>query len=132
MKYLLDSNFVIALLKDHPESWRRLDEHPIADVVVSSIVVHELYFGAFKSRSDRNLRVIERLRFAVLAFDENDALIAGRIRADLAAAGTPIGPYDTLIAGQALARSLTLVTRNTREFRRVEGLLVEDWETLPS
>jgi tRNA(fMet)-specific endonuclease VapC len=65
----------------------------------------------------------------VIEFDQEDARQAGEIRATLAAAGTPIGPYDVLIAGQARARSLVLVTRNTGEFSRVGGLHVEDWET---
>jgi tRNA(fMet)-specific endonuclease VapC len=64
----------------------------------------------------------------VLEFDGEDARRAGEVRAFLAAKGTPIGPYDVLIAGQALARDMILVTRNTDEFRRVKGLRVEDWE----
>lgn len=68
------------------------------------------------------------LRFEVVAFDAEDARAAGAVRAALAAAGTPIGPYDALIAGQALARGLVLVTHNPHEFARVEGLRVEDWE----
>ncbi len=63
----------------------------------------------------------------MIPFDKEDAIAAGNIRATLALAGTPIGPFDTLIAGQALCRGLTLVTANTREFSRVEGLRVEDW-----
>jgi tRNA(fMet)-specific endonuclease VapC len=69
----------------------------------------------------------KHLDFKVLGFDANDARHAGQVRASLAAAGTPIGPYDVLIAGQALARNLTLVTSNVREFRRVPGLRVKDW-----
>jgi tRNA(fMet)-specific endonuclease VapC len=69
------------------------------------------------------------LQFVVLEFDQEDARQAGEIRAALAAAGTPIGPYDVLIAGQARARSLVLVTHNTGEFSRVSGLNIEDWQT---
>lgn len=65
--------------------------------------------------------------FPILDFDQNDAFVAGEIRAALAAKGTPIGPYDVLIAGQAKARGLTLVTNNVGEFNRVENLQVEDW-----
>jgi hypothetical protein len=75
---------------------------------------------------------IETLRFAALEFDKEDARQAGDIRAILAATGTAIGPYDVLIAGQALARSLTLITRNTREFSRVKALRIEDWEAVSS
>lgn len=71
---------------------------------------------------------MDALQFAVLDFDREDARRAGEIRAHLAAAGAPIGPYDALIAAQALARGLVLVTHNTREFARVPGLGVEDWE----
>jgi tRNA(fMet)-specific endonuclease VapC len=68
------------------------------------------------------------LRFEVLDFDREDARKAGEIRASLANAGTPVGPYDVLIAGQAVARGLTLVTNNTREFQRVASLRIEDWQ----
>jgi tRNA(fMet)-specific endonuclease VapC len=96
---------------------------------MSSIVAHELFFGAFRSqRVKENLAVVEALEFEILDFDREDAKQAGMIRAALAAAGTPIGPYDVLIAGQALARGLTLLTHNMREFKRVEGLKLEDWQ----
>jgi tRNA(fMet)-specific endonuclease VapC len=68
------------------------------------------------------------LQFEVLDFDRENARQAGELRTRLAAAGTPIGAYDVLIAGQALARALTLVTHNTGEFQRVPGLRIEDWE----
>jgi tRNA(fMet)-specific endonuclease VapC len=97
---------------------------------VSAIVTHELYFGAYRSsRMAENLARLDGLRLAVLDFDNEDARHAGEVRAALAAAGTPIGPYDVLIAGQALARGMTLVTRNMQEFQRVASLRAEDWET---
>jgi tRNA(fMet)-specific endonuclease VapC len=77
----------------------------------------------------QNLARVDGLQFVVLEFDQEDARQAGEIRAALAATGTPIGPYDVLIAGQARARSLVLVTHNTREFSRVSGLDIEDWQT---
>lgn len=90
--------------------------------------MHELYFGAFKSlRRDDNVSLIDRLRFDVLAFDTEDARHGGEIRAWLAGHGTPIGAYDVLIAGQARARDLVLVTRNVREFARGPGLRTENW-----
>lgn len=70
---------------------------------------------------------VEALQFEGVSFDAEDARHAGAIRAHLTAAGTPIGPYDALIAGQARARRLVLVTHNVREFARVPGLQVEDW-----
>lgn len=129
MKYLLDSNAVVALLKGQASFLSRLRQHHPQEIGISVIVAHELYYGAYKGqRKDENLTRIEALRFEVLHFDREDARRAGEVRAALQLAGTPIGPYDVLIAGQALARDLMLVTRNTREFRRVRGLVVEDWE----
>lgn len=130
MRYLLDSNAVISLLNDPAgRVSQRARQHKPADFGLSSIVMHELYFGACKSqRRDRNLALVDGLRFEVVAFDREDARHAGEIRAVLTGQGMPIGGYDVLIAGQARARTLTLVTRNLREFRRVEGLNVENWE----
>ena len=128
MRYLLDANIVIAIQLGDASALRHLKRHRRADVGVSSVVLFELYFGAFKSdRADQNLAELELLRFRVAEFDSLDARVAGEVRDRLRRRGTPIGPYDLLIAGQALARDLTLVTRNTGEFARVEGLRVEDW-----
>lgn len=130
MLYLLDANVVIALLKLRPTVWEELRKRKRRDVGLSAIVVHKLLFGAFRSdRRDRTIAEFEALRFPVVDFTADDAHKAGEIRAALAASGAPIGPYDVLTAGQALARDLTLVTRNAREFGRVPGLRVEDWES---
>lgn len=130
MTHLLDANAVIAMLNDSDSVVaRRARKHKPSDVGISAVVAHELYYGAFKSqRVDRNVALVDALQFEILEFDQEDAREAGAIRALLATQGTPIGPYDVLIAGQAKARGLTLVTRNTREFRRVGGLRVQDWE----
>ncbi|KAI3603014.1 VapC toxin protein (plasmid) [Cupriavidus necator H850] len=128
MKYLLDANAVIAMLKGERTLLERLRAHLPTDFGLPSIVAHELYYGAYKSqRAAANLGRIEALQFEVVPFDAEDAQHAGEIRAQLAAAGTPIGPYDVLIAGQARARNLILVTHNVREFARVAQLNVEDW-----
>ena len=88
-----------------------------------------MFFGAFRSdRVDRNLVRLHSLNFERIAFETDDALEAAAIRSHLTRLGTPIGPYDTLIAGQARARNLVLVTRNTAEFARVPDLQVENWE----
>ena len=71
---------------------------------------------------------MDALRFAVIEFDKEDAPEAGKIRDFLAARGSPIGPYDVLIAGQAMARKMVLVTANTDEFARIPGLQLDDWE----
>jgi tRNA(fMet)-specific endonuclease VapC len=130
MRYLLDANAIIALLSDTTSPIaRRVRRHAPRDFGVSAVVIHELYYGAFKSqRGERNVARVDALQFSVLEFDEEDARQAGKIRAHLAPKGTPIGPYDVLIAGQARARELTLVTHNTSEFQRVPGLMVEDWK----
>jgi tRNA(fMet)-specific endonuclease VapC len=127
--YLLDTNAVIRLLSSDPAVTRRIQEHDRLDIGVPTMVMHELYFGAFKSqRVEQNLGYLEALEFDILDFEIHDARAAAEIRATLAAKGTPIGPLDVLIAGQAIARDLTLVTHNTREFSRVRGLRIEDWE----
>ena len=88
----------------------------------------ELYYGAYKSsQTTRNLELLDRMAFETVPFDAADARAAGSVRNQLEAAGCPIGPYGLLIAGQALARGLTLVTANVREFQRVGGLDCEDW-----
>lgn len=97
-------------------------------VVLSAVVLFELYAGAHDSRRRREqLEELDSLALPLLPFDATDARAAGEIKADLKRKGRPIGPYDILIAGQARARGLTVVTRNVGEFRRVEGLAVEEW-----
>lgn len=130
--YLLDTNAVIAALKGQPQLISRIKAVAPQVVAISSIVAHELYYGAYRSaRNEENLARVDSLRFRTLEFDRDDARCAGEIRANLAREGIPIGPFDVLIAGQALSRSLVLVTRNGREFSRVAGLKIEDWEGQP-
>ena len=130
MLYLLDTNAVIALLNDRDSrTSKRARSHKPADIGISAIVAHELYYGAFKSRREQeNVALLDELQFEVIEFDKEDARQAGEIRATLAALGTPIGPYDILIAGQAKSRDLILVSRNNNEFGRVSALQVENWE----
>ncbi len=138
IRFLLDTNAVIMLRNSRS---RTLLDRILAcspgEIALPSIVLHELYFGAYRSqRLERNLEVIRLLRqdFEILDLDPDDAREAGNIRASLTRAGTPIGPYDLLIAGQAVARSLILVTSNLGEFGRIPRLKVEDWsrETPPT
>src|SRR5699024_10675414 len=129
MIYLLDTNAIIALLGGREPLLSRVRACRPRDVVVSAIVTYELLYGAYKSRNrEKNLAKVAALQFESLALDDEDARHAGEIRATLERAGSPIGPYDLLIAGQTRARSLTLVTRNTGEFQRVPGLSIENWE----
>jgi len=107
----------------------RLRRHAPGDFAIPAVAAHELFYGGFKSRrTDEHLARLDALQIEVLEFDKEDARRSGEVRARLAVGGTPIGPYDVLIAGQALARNLVLITHNTREFHRVPGLEVEDWE----
>lgn len=130
MRYLLDANAVIALLNDKDSRLaQRARQNKPGDIGISAIVSHELFYGAFKSqRAARNVTLVDSLQFEVLEFDKEDSRQAGEIRAALAVKGMPIGPYDVLIAGQAVARNLILITHNTDEFGRVPGLQIEDWE----
>lgn len=133
--WLLDANAVIMLVSRRSEALlERVEAADPGSLAVSSIVAHELYYGAYRSqRVDFNLETL-RLLFTdlpVLELDREDARVAGDIRADLARRGMPIGPYDVLIAGQAKARDLPLITNNTAEFSRVSGLRIEDWTASP-
>lgn len=128
---LLDTNAVIALLTRRSGALlQRVEASEPGSLAISSVVTHELYYGAYRSQKIAfNLETL-RLLFADLAIldlDREDARVAGEIRAELARWGTPIGPYDVLIAGQARARNLTLITNNTNEFARVPGLQLQDW-----
>jgi tRNA(fMet)-specific endonuclease VapC len=130
LKYLLDTNILIYVVKNRPASVRERFTRFHGQMAMSSVSLLELVYGAEKSAApERNLRDVEGLaaRLEVLPFDAAAATHAGRIRADLARAGTPIGPYDQMIAGHARSLGLTLVSNNLREFERVQGLLMENW-----
>lgn len=131
--FLLDTNVCIRILNGSSAAIAgRLQSTRPADVRLCSVVKAELLYGARKSaRIDENLRLLRRF-FAPLVslpFDDRCADEAGLIRLDLERSGRPIGPNDLLIAATARAHDLVLVTRNTREFDRVPGLRVEDWES---
>jgi tRNA(fMet)-specific endonuclease VapC len=132
LTYLLDSNVCIRLINNSsPAVTTRLAAQQPQDILVSTITQLELYYGAYRSaQRDRNLEILQRffIQFNIIHLDSEAAIIAGRIRAELAARGTPIGPYDVQIAAIALANGLILVTHNTGEFTRVNGLQIEDWE----
>ena len=129
MRYLLDTNACIAVLnKTSPQLLKRVRRCSPADIGMPASVAYELYYGAYKSRhARRNVELLDHVGFEIVPFDAADARVAGAIRSELEAIGRPIGPYDLLIAGQARARNLVLVTANSREFSRVEGLDSEDW-----
>lgn len=130
MTFLLDTDTCIYALKQDARVLEQLLSKNRDEIVVSVITEAELRTGAAKSTSPvRTLRLLENfLRpIAVLEFTSDDAIAYAQVRAKLERAGTPIGPLDTLIAAQAIARKLTLVTNNAREFSRVSGLRVENW-----
>jgi tRNA(fMet)-specific endonuclease VapC len=134
VNYLLDTNACIAMMNGEPAAVRSRFEKAVrgqSKVFISSIVAFELWYGIAKSaRFETNSQRFEILLSSpvlALPFDNEDSRAAGSIRAALQASGTPIGAYDYLIAGQALARQLTLVTANVSEFSRVKGLSWQDW-----
>lgn len=134
IKYLLDTNLCIRVLRDRPQGLRGRFNEEASSLSISSVVLYELLYGAAKSaRPADNRHAVEAFaaRLEVLDFDDDAAAHAGEIRADLERQGTPVGSYDLLIAGHARSRGLVVITGNLAEFRRVEGLRCEDWE-LPS
>ena len=130
LRYMLDTNILIYTIKSRPEVVRRNFEDHDGEICASSVTAMEILYGAHKSQAvRRNLDVVEGLlgRLTVLDFDLGAAEHAGQIRAELASAGTPIGPFDVMIAGHARSRGLCLVTNNEGEFERVSGLRLANW-----
>ncbi len=129
-RYLLDTNTCIAVMRSHPLAVQRLAAVAPGDCAISSVTAYELYTGVEKCAKPAQERSkVELLRTTVweMPFDPDAAREAARVRALLESRGKVIGPYDILLAGQALARSLVLVRANTREFSRVPGLTLENW-----
>jgi tRNA(fMet)-specific endonuclease VapC len=127
---MLDTNICIYVIKDRPARLRERFNRFADQLCISSIVLGELYYGAEKStRPALNLQTIEEFSggLVVLDFSAKAAAHYGRMRAELARRGTPIGALDLLIGAQARAEGLTLVTNNVREFRRLPGLDIENW-----
>jgi tRNA(fMet)-specific endonuclease VapC len=135
MTHLLDTDICIGVLRKRPGLAERLSRLSPADCAVSMVTVYELLSGIRKAKEpEKEREKVERFVAAIieLPLDRSAAEEAARIRADLERLGTPIGPYDLLIAGQALASNLmasnlTLVSNNVQEFQRVAGLRIESW-----
>ena len=134
MNYLLDTNACIALINGKPESVRAHFLKAIKAgqlVFVSSVVSFELWYGVAKStRRETNTLRIEAFfagPITILPFEDEDAQVAGKVRAELESSGKLIGAYDLLIAGQAVRHKVTLVTANVSEFARVKSLTWQDW-----
>jgi tRNA(fMet)-specific endonuclease VapC len=134
MIYLMDSNACIGWLRQNePKLMARIAQEPPGNIVLCSVVVGELYFGAERSGAARRagnlLRVQQlRLQFPSIPFNDSAAEEYGRLRAHLTSLGKIIGSNDLQIAAIAVTNGLTLVTHNTAEFRRVPRLLLEDWQ----
>ncbi len=133
MSFLLDTNACIEYLNGRNAILvRRLKTMSSDQVVLCSVVKAELYHGAYKSsHRSENLALLNKIfsQFQSLPFDDRAAEEFGRVRMKLQEQGAPIGPYDLMIAAIALANDATLVTHNAREFSRIAGLKIEDWES---
>ncbi len=131
IKWLLDTNACIAIMNNHPPSVKtKLMEQAVADVAISAISLYELQYGVSKSNKvEQNQKTLAAFLqyIQVLEWTEECAGVAGKLRAELEKAGRPVGPYDLLIAAQALAADATLVTHNTKEFSHVKALKLVDW-----
>ena len=131
MRYMLDTNICIYAIKHKPEQvLLRLQKHDPSEICISSVTYAELVHGVEKSQAIERNRVALALLLAKIEIMNFDALAAesyGKIRADLEKAGKPIGPLDMMIAGHAKALGYVVVTNNTKEFERVEGLKLENW-----
>jgi len=130
LRYLLDTNILIAMSKERPGLGEQLAGIPANEILLSSVVVAEIEYGIAKSaRQEHNRKVFDRLLdgFPVVPFDNTAARFYGPIRARLERMGRLIGPNDLMIAAQACALNAILVTDNVGEFTRVDGLVVENW-----
>ena len=130
MKWMLDTDTCIAIIKKHPIALKKLRGKSIGQVGISSITLGELAFGAEKSSRPEDARTALDeflLALEIAAFDEHAAKRYGGVRGSLARRGKPIGPLDTLIGSHAQVMDVVLVTHNTREFAHIEGLRLEDW-----
>jgi len=129
--YLLDTNICIYLIKKHPpEVLARFQQIQLKQLHISTVTLFELYYGIEKNNSQRrNLAALENFitPLTVVDFSLDAAIKAAKIRSDLQKQGLPIGAYDIQIAAIALSGNMTLLTNNTREFVRVNGLKLENW-----
>jgi tRNA(fMet)-specific endonuclease VapC len=131
MKYLLDTNICIYIIKKKP---KKVKEHfstlQVGEVAISTITQSELQYGVEKSsNTEKNQRALDQflLPLAILEYDQNASREYGKIRSDLEKRGQPIGPLDLLIAAHAKSLDLILVTNNTKEFSKISGLIIENW-----
>ena len=133
MKYLLDTNICIYIIKQKPiEVFEKFRSLHVGDVGISAITLSELEYGVQKSRySKKNKQALQEflLPLEIYEFDYKSAIVYGTVRAYLEKSGTPIGALDTLIASHALSLGISIITNNEKEFKRVPNLKVENWIT---
>jgi tRNA(fMet)-specific endonuclease VapC len=129
VKYLIDTDIASNFAKNTSTSLKLKMLENVNDWAISSVTYHELWRGLMQAESERVEQIVTSFlsNVRVIDFDEGDARESGRIHAELIKAGKPIGDADTLIAGQAIANQLVIVTNNTKHFLRVKGLQVENW-----
>ena len=131
MRFLLDTNICIYIIKNNPPDIRKHFQSIMpGDVYISSVTVAELQYGVEKSNAkEKNASALEAflLPLVIASFDLDSAVVYGKIRAILERQGTPIGGMDMLIAAQAIANNFTLVTHNLKEFQRIPNLKYETW-----
>lgn len=131
MKVLLDTNICVYMIKNKPlEVRERFEQFVPGDIGISAITVAELQYGVAKSAAkEKNALALEAflLPLEIVAFDMESALVYGKIRSNLERQGMPIGSMDMLIAAQAIAQGLTLITHNLKEFQRIPELRCETW-----
>lgn len=131
MKYMLDTNICIFIIKKNENVLLHLKNIDFKEICISSITLSELEYGVVKSMHyEKNKKALEDFiyNFSVLPFDNDSAREYGKIRAELEKIGSPIGSMDMLIAAHAKSQKLTLVTNNTKEFMKVDRLKIEDWK----
>jgi tRNA(fMet)-specific endonuclease VapC len=131
MIYLLDTNVCIAAMKGNPLVQERFRSHVPSDCGVSMVSLYELQSGIVRCRQPAIEQVkVDRLiqPMSLIPFDEEAAKRTAKTRWHLEQTGQMIGPYDLMLAGQALALGMVLVTHHTKEFQRVPGLMLEDWQ----
>ena len=132
MKYLLDTCVISDFVKGDPNVQARLKAERPFDIAISSVTLMEIHYGLTlnPARAKKIAPIIESILkiITVLPYEDKEALITAKIRSALKQQGTPIGPYDVMIAGAAQANELIMVTSNTGEFQRVQDLTIEDWK----
>jgi tRNA(fMet)-specific endonuclease VapC len=131
MKYLLDTNICIYIIKKKPENViKKFLKTKPDSICISSITVSELYFGVAKSsKPNENTIALEKFIFplTIIDFNKEDSIAYGKLRAKLEQKGKLIGAMDMLIAAQAISRDLVLITNNEKEFIKIDGLIIENW-----